>query len=332
MLADSLARGQAALNLGRRGEAEREFGMSLQLDPENQTALAGMARAEHIEAVFALMAEGEALERDGKLEDARDVYRKVAALDPEITEAPERIQRIDAAIVQRSYTEAMSVGYAALGTGDFTAARKAFRRAARIRPNAAEPAEGLARVAEGERVSGIEGHRIRAVELEKSERWRDAVEEYQAVLAIDPGITFAQQGVQRAGARAELDERLQGFLDSPERLYSKEVLQSAGQAIQRAGAIPKPGPRLVNQATRLAALMEDVTQPVRVLLESDEQTDVVVYRVGRIGTFERFELQLTPGTSTLLGTRQGYRDVRREVTIRPGETAGPFVIRCEERI
>ncbi len=78
--------------------------------------------------------------------------------------------------------------------------------------------------------------------------------------------------------------------------------------------------------------MADATRPVRVRLESDQQTEVVLYRVGRLGAFDRFELELRPGTYTAVGTRNGFRDVRREFTVRPGTQAGPFVIRCEEPI
>ena len=71
---------------------------------------------------------------------------------------------------------------------------------------------------------------------------------------------------------------------------------------------------------------------VEIWLESDNATEVVVYRVGRLGTFEQFELELRPGTYTVTGTRRGYRDVRQQFTIKPGAPAGPFTIRCEEPI
>ncbi|MGI9264110.1 MAG: protein kinase domain-containing protein, partial [Gammaproteobacteria bacterium] len=332
LLSESLTRGQQALEQGRREPAEREFSMALLVDPGNTTAVAGMARAEHIEEVFALMAEAEAQERQGQLETARDLYRKVAALDSEIEGAPEGIRRIDAAIVERSYARAMSRGYASLGVGDFEAARKAFNTAARIHPAAAEPKQGLERVAAGRRVTGIEGHRDRAAELETKERWHEAVAEYDAALAIDASLIFAQEGRQRATVRADLDDRLQGFVEAPERLYSNNVLQSAGEAIREASKVADPGPRLVDQATRLALLMEESTQPVKVTLRSDNQTDVLVFRVGRLGQFERFELQLKPGTYTVQGSRKGYRDVQHKITVRPGENVGPVMIQCEEPI
>ena len=72
--------------------------------------------------------------------------------------------------------------------------------------------------------------------------------------------------------------------------------------------------------------------PVRVRLESDGLTDVVVYQVGTLGTFEGRALELRPGVYTVVGTRRGYRDVRRQLVIEPGKEPPPLVVRCEERI
>jgi hypothetical protein len=79
-------------------------------------------------------------------------------------------------------------------------------------------------------------------------------------------------------------------------------------------------------------LLADAIRPVRVTLESDNLTEIVLYKVGRLGTFDRFQLELRPGTYTVVGTRKGFRDVRQQFTVRPGESAGPFTVRCEEPI
>jgi len=39
-----------------------------------------------------------------------------------------------------------------------------------------------------------------------------------------------------------------------------------------------------------------------------------------------------PGRYAVVGTRAGYRDVRREIEIPPGSVPDPVVVRCEEPI
>ena len=145
-------------------------------------------------------------------------------------------------------------------------------------------------------------------------------------------MAFAQAGNRIATERADLDARLQGFLENPERMYSEPVQAAAQRALAQAAAIPDPGPRLRQQVGAVEKLLADAARPVRVVLESDNLTEIVLYKVGRLGAFERFQLELRPGTYTVVGTRKGFRDVRQQFTVRPGEPAGPYMVRCEEPI
>jgi tetratricopeptide (TPR) repeat protein len=332
LLDAALERGSAALAQGRGVDAATAFNTALVHDPENEAALRGLARAANIERVFELLEGGRRLEQEGSLKAARERFVQAASLDAEVEGPAEAIARIDAALVMRRYTGAMSRGYALLSAARYEDAIAAFGEASRIRPGASEPAEGIARAEEERRVAGIAGQRDRAESLEAAESWRQALEIYQSILAKDPSIVFAQQGSRRAGSRAALDARLEGFLANPERLYSEQVQATARAALADAGNIDNPGPRLKRQTSRLVTLIEEALVPVLVRLESDNETEITLFRVGRLGTFDHYELELRPGTYTIVGTRRGFRDVRQQFTIRPGTPAGPFSIRCEEPI
>jgi tetratricopeptide (TPR) repeat protein len=332
LLQGALERGAVALGEGRRAAAETEFAAALALDPGNPAAETGLGRAENIERVYEIYSEGLRLEEDGELQAARDRFREAAALDPLFEGPEEAIARVETAIVNRRYTSAMSEGYSALSEGRFDTAIAAFERAAGIRPGAPEPAEGVARAREDKRVAALADARLRAETLEAGENWREAASVYRSILGDDASVAFAQSGSRRASARADLDARLQGFLENPQRMFSEQVQAAARGALAEASAVQKPGPRLRRQVAETEKLLADAIRPVRVTLESDNLTEIVLYKVGRLGTFDRFQLELRPGTYTVVGTRKGFRDVRQQFTVRPGESAGPFTVRCEEPI
>jgi len=266
------------------------------------------------------------------LRDAATVYRQAAELDPQMGEAADAVARVDAALVQRGFVEAMSDGYRALESGNYDTAAKAFNQAARIRPGAPEPGTGLAEARAAKTLSRVQALAAVAQEKEQTEQWRQAAEAYQQILAIDAGVISATQGLQRTRLRAEIDERLQAFLVDPERLYVEDGVARARAALTDAGRVAQPGARLRAQMAALDALVRKATRPVQVMLESDNLTEVVVYRVGRLGSFERKVLQLEPGDYTVVGTRAGYRDVRQQLKLRPGTDPTPLSIRCEEPI
>jgi hypothetical protein len=51
-----------------------------------------------------------------------------------------------------------------------------------------------------------------------------------------------------------------------------------------------------------------------------------------LGRFSQQILDLRPGTYTVVGSRSGYRDVRRRLTVDPNRPPRPLDVRCEEKI
>ena len=110
------------------------------------------------------------------------------------------------------------------------------------------------------------------------------------------------------------------------------MLERAEQALSVARATEPAGPMLRRQIESLAERIAVATTPIRVELVSDNLTEVTVYRVGRLGRFSQQVLDLRPGTYTVVGSRAGYRDVRRRLTVDPNRTSKPLDVRCEEKI
>ena len=61
-------------------------------------------------------------------------------------------------------------------------------------------------------------------------------------------------------------------------------------------------------------------------------TEVTLYRVGALGTFVSKQVELRPGTYTAIGSRDGYRDVRRTFTVVPGRELPTVSVVCIEQI
>jgi tetratricopeptide (TPR) repeat protein len=226
----------------------------------------------------------------------------------------------------------MSAGLAALERQDFATARDHLQRAVQLEPDSPESADALLAAEEGLRLQAIASHKTKASQLEAAERWQGALDEYKAVLALDPTIKFAQEGAERSRTRAEISARLDFHLQNSERLSTDEVLRDAESLLEEASQIQPAGERLNRQVAELRRTVGIASTPIRVSLVSDNLTEVTVYKVGRLGTFERRVLELRPGTYTVVGRREGYRDVRRELRVVPGQEIEPLTVRCEEKI
>jgi hypothetical protein len=173
---------------------------------------------------------------------------------------------------------------------------------------------------------------VRGRAFERRELWDDAMARYREALALDPTLSFAIEGLERAQYRADLLAKLDALIDSPRLLLSDEVSTDAGNVLAEALAVDDPGPIHSSKTEQLAALVELASTPIGVTLVSDNMTEVTVYRVDELGTFTSKELELKPGRYTAIGARLGFRDVRKQFTVLPGRDNAPIEIICVEPI
>ena len=331
-LAAAMAAARTAFDAGDAATARRQFERALAIDPGNVAARRGVERSGTLDEVRKLLAEAALLENRGQTAAAEAAYRKALALDRDTQSAREALARIQAQDAAGAYSAAMSQGLERLARRDFEAARAAFERAGRLRPGAPEVADGLAQVERGLAGRTITTHLVAAQEAERAERWSVALAEYRKALDVDRNLLAAREGVERAEPRAMLDAELVSVTDRPERLFASEARGAARASLQRARAVPTPGPVLTRQVETVERLLAAAETPLRVALASDNVTEVTIYRVGRLGSFDRKDVELLPGRYTVVGQRAGFRDVRREITLVPGREAPTVVIRCEEPI
>lgn len=332
VLAAQLKSGATALQEGRSADAKSAFGLAVKIEPGNKVAEHGLKRAVTLDEVLALVANAERLEKETNPVGAVEQFRKALALDAEAPRAADGIARIEARFAADAFASTMARGYAALAKADYAGARSAFEAAQRVRPNAPEIPQALRQIEQEQRTGVISAKLGVAQEHEAQERWGDALKEYRAVAELDSTVAAAQEGIARVAPRAALNEQLELYLTQPERLFSQPVRAAARDTLARAAGIANSGPVLQKQMATLKDWVARADVPVPVALQSDNVTQVTIYRVGQLGTFAERSLDLVPGSYTVVGTRPGYRDVRREINVRPGATAEPVVIRCEDRI
>lgn len=330
-LAAQLAAGEKALADGQGEVASQAFDLARRIDPNDSRVANGQRRVRSLNGVLPLLADAENAERARNFSRAVQDYSQAASLDPTNVRAKDGLARANAAFGDDSYAKAVGAGFAALGAGRLDEAHDSFEKARNFKGNGAEAAEGLRRVGAVLAARGFATTRQHAAQLEAQERWDDATQEYEAALKTDPSLLFAQQGKARASARAELSNRLQDLIDRPERLASPPVRDEARTLLETARSQTSTGPVLRSQIARLEILLPDFDKPVRLSLLSDNATQVAIPSIGAFGTFARREINLKPGKYTVIGTRNGFRDVRRDITVAPGQTA-TVSITCSEPI
>jgi tetratricopeptide (TPR) repeat protein len=324
--------GEAALAAGNSELAIQQYDLVLTIDPNHSRALAQRARAERLPAVLSVVQRADAERARGELETALASYREALDLDPGWAPALAGVNEITQSLRNTEFDDLVSEAFGLLGEKSYVDAQERFRTALAMRPGSREAAEGLAQAEQGAKLDEIALAEARALAFERRELWDQAIALYRSVLESDETLLFAQTGLVRAEARAGLDAKLVNLLDNPTLLFGDAVLADARKLLESAATETPRGPRLEEQIAKLGELVALASEPIPVQLTSDQLTTVTLYRVGTLGVFAAHDVELRPGTYTVIGSRDGYRDVRQTFTVRPGRNLTPINVVCVEPI
>ena len=331
-LAKLLEQARQALEDGELEAAVKALDLAGVIEP-NSTQLATLRQlAEVLQQLLPLLEEAAVAEQGGDLAAAQQSLQQATALDPQHLRARSELQRVAAALQAQRFNDAMSEGYTALDEARFAQAREAFRSAAKLQEGSSEAASALQEVE-----TAATAHRLATLKQsggknEQKEQWQDAVSAYEQAQKIDGNVLFASEGLKRSRFRALLDKQFRTAIAEPQRLSDVAVADATAQLLKQAQQINPRGPVLEQQISRMQVLLRQANTPVAVNLRSDMETEVIVYKVARLGQFQQHQLTLRPGTYTAVGTRNGYRDVRQSFTIKHDSAPPSVIIACTEPI
>jgi len=331
-LSAALVAAEQALAADDTATAIEQFQQVLLIEPQHEAATRGLARATVREDVLkAMSAGGEAEARDDPAA-ALLAYQQAASLDADFQPATQAINRLESQLAVTAFAAAMSRAITALDAGRLNDAGKALVEAEKLQPDAVAVNDAKQRLARARLQAQLSRLRREASRAVAAENWQAAFDLYTRVLTLDGSAGFAQHGKAQASQRLKLHAQFDHYLDKPERVYSPEPLANARSVLAAARAAPAEEPLLARKIAALQTLVAQASTPIPVQLRSDGETEVAIYHVGKLGRFLQHQLELLPGNYTVTGSRQGYRDVRKLMTIAPGSASVSQLIVCEEQI
>jgi len=326
----AIADGHAALDARDPVAATRAFDLASTIAPEDARVTAGASRAARLPEVNELLRTARNQELAGDWTSALATLRSAEQLDADTSGLADALARVTAGAGRSRLQTVLSAGFAHLDAGSLDAARNAFADALRLDPGNAAAQGGLEQVERQQELTRLDRLQEEADRALSEERWTDAEASYATALALDPNIQFALAGRAAARARQEAGAALAAIVQEPDRLSSERIYAEARTALGAAEALDPRGAKLNAQIAQVREILETYAQPVPVVLRSDNRTQITVSSVGSLGAFSEKQLVLRPGAYTVVGSRDGCRDVRERILVRPD--MAPVDIRCSETL
>ncbi len=330
LFAAAVADGRAALDERDHSAATAAFERGLAIRPNDPSAQAGAARAAKLPEIVALLRESERAVLRDDYDRAHDLLARVRRLDAATAGLDARIAEAAAERMAKRRAMNLSEGFTALRDGDHAAALAAFDKALQDNPDDAAALAGRQQTEQSRILARIDRLREAALAAAQAEDWEAALDRYDEALAIDESLQFARDGKERVREWTTLVRTMNRVIADPDQLSSNREFAAAREVLERASAETDTGEKFAARLARFRDIVQRGAEPVPLVLLSDNATEVTIHKVGPIGAFARHELSLRPGRYVIVGSRDGCRDVRKEIVLSPG--MAPVDIRCAERI
>ena len=286
------------------------------------------ARARSLPEVVGLFREAHNRELAGQWDAALETYARIRSLDPETPGLDRAIGDARRQRAAQRLQSVLSAGFAQLARGSLSEAESSFRKALSMDPDNGAALGGLQQIEEQGLVRRVDALQRQAAAAEDREDWPAAAQAFEAILALDANIRFAREGITRARQQTEALAALRDIAAEAESLSSDRRFAAARDTLAVASNLEPRGPILAESIAEVEALLDFYADPVPVVLRSDNATEVLLSNVGPLGRFSELKLNLRPGAYTLIGSRDGCRDVRATISVRTG--MAPVDIRCRE--
>jgi len=329
---ETMKKGNKALSDGDSKAAKEAFQLALAIDKLDRAANIGRQRAEILDEVITLINKGDNLLQEEQLQQAKTSYQQALDLDNYTSKAKQKIHLTDQKILDREFNDNMSSGFSALENNRFQLARQSFTAALKLKSRSVEAKDALKQTKQKITTIRVNSILEQAKILETEERWHDALAKYKSALKLNASLAAAQAGQERTSIRTKLDDRLKQILTHPERLYEQEVYDETIGFFKILRTVSKPGPALTKQLITLTELLSIASTPITIRLQSDNMTQVTLYKVGEFGYFLSKELSLRPGRYVAVGKRNGYQDVRVSIFVDPENPGQTFTIIVMKKI
>ena len=302
------------------------------IDGNNLEAKQGLDRALKLDKVIENSTKGEIEFQKGNFLSAIESFKNALIIDPNWEPANSGLDKSNIAYEEMIFQESISQGYEFLVNESFEDAEKLFNQALSIRQGSIEALQALDEVNLKKIASLTKSLKYKALIAEVNEDYELAKRLYEQILEIDKNVEEVKQSLYRVEDRISLISNMKYIINMSDYYSEDKVFNQAQQILKTARNIDRIGQKMAKLLQTLDSLIRTASVSLDVIIESDQLTEVKIFKVAQMGSFKQKALSLRPGIYTAQGSRKGYKDQIIEFRVGPDSQGQRISIICNEKI
>ena len=332
VLTNALKMGQSSILSGNENDAIANFEIALAIDGNNIEAKLGLDRALKLDQVLERTQRGQTEFAMGSYEPAIQSFEDALLIDPDWEPAINGLAQSKQSYADNLFQESLSKGYLSLNDESFDEAESLFDQALSIRPNSEEALQALDELNLKRIASLTKSLKYKGLIAEVNEEWNQAKGFYQEILVIDANLEEVKESLSRVESRILLEAEMKSIIARSDAYNDKKVLGQAQALLETAKSIERIGPKMEESIQKLDSLIQIALIPIEVIFESDQFTEVTIFKVDQMGTFQQKIVSLRPGIYTARGSRKGFKDETIRFRVDPNKQNQRVKIICNKKI
>ena len=334
--------GTALLNDEKLQQAELLFIKAQVIDKENKLIIRSLERIDNRNKVNILYDQSIDQEKNDELDEAVKLLEKALIIEPEFIKINKKLTELKEKKLKKYFNKTISEILEALDINDLTVAEKKLNLAKKI--NSTDPIIEELEIRITEKNINYKIKRLQKIARNqvKNEQWYKAKKTYQKILTLDPDVSSAIVFRERAVAYIYLNKLLNDIILKPERLRNEQVLEKSkknllfiNNELQKKENIyfsKLKTPDLNKKILSAEKIIKDASRYINVTIKSDNETEIIIYKVEKLGKIIEKVIKLRPGQYTIVGSREGYRDFRKTIKITAADQMVLVNVYCREKI
>ncbi len=328
----ALSNAQKAYQADQYNDAKLQIAQALMLDKSADAAAALAAKIYTMPAILSLLDKINTAKVENKPEKELRLIKELLKIAPDRTSAANRKQALVSRIRQSHFNAAIAKSYQALERGDAQTARQTINSAKKIFPHRQEIADATLSLQNLEKKQRLNRHQQAIQQAITADDWVTVKQQAERVLQERSDDKVALESLKKATTIVALSKTFDESLQHPFRLTNQQLVSGMKSKLAEATALSGFSPSLSKKMQTLSGLMKQVNTKILVEVSSDNQTDISVRGVGKIGKTELKTLHLLPGQYTFEGKRKGFKSKLVQVVVPYDTSSFHLDIRCDEPI
>ena len=281
-------------------------------------------------------------EKNNQLDEAISLLEKAQTIEPEYKKITDKINDISRLLKEYEFNKKVSHILKALDNKNINLAKNELKTIKAFNINKTIINELEIKIEE--EIKNIEIKRLKTIakKQEKNELWKRAKKTYKKILNYNSNVNGIIVNEKRVDAYIYLNKLIDNINHKPERLQKEKILNQAKQSIKYVrNEIDKKNsiyysknktPKLIKKISLAEKIVNDASTIINVKIRSDNKTNIIIYKVAKIGKISETSLELRPGKYTIVGSRTGYVDYREIIKITADDHERLITVQCREKI